>query len=36
VPHVGVLELTKQPHQAPRIVAGLGADVRAGDIGVRL
>jgi hypothetical protein len=32
--YVGVLKLPKQPHQAPRIIAGLGADVGASDVGV--
>jgi hypothetical protein len=36
VPHVGVLKLLEQPHQAPRIVARLSTDIRAGDVGIRL
>src|SRR5262249_52512374 len=33
---LGVLEFLEQPHQAPRIITSLGADIRPGDVGIRL
>lgn len=36
LPGIGILKFVKQPYQAPWVVAGLGADIRPGYIGVRL